>query len=257
MQSAFPSHSKPCKMREIMSGNARNPRSPPSKTHIILFVQLSTEYKGRRNNLGAQKDTGEKFKHHDIATEMRVNAIHTILPMTPVAHGHVLSVRIAEAKGTDIPSSTMTSSSLSFYVASAAHACASTCSHPQRKRYRTCLRIENCCKCKRTRNTHVTECQTPPPYVPYDAPLRRACKQLFNTCSLEDMCIALLWALRQIISTNKNDATTMYVVSQSNSCARKGLSAPRKTRAPDTTKKKLLSASTKGLPSCPRERVPR
>ena len=86
-----------------MNSDGRNPKCPLSTTHVLLSVQLSTKYKIRMSNLCAQHDTVAEFKHCDIVTCMRVNAIRTMLQLTLVTHGHLLKVRLGATKGTYIP----------------------------------------------------------------------------------------------------------------------------------------------------------
>ena len=55
-------------------------------------------------------------------------------------------------------------------------------------------------------NTHVLmQISTrSPPYVPYNAPMPHACKQVLNSCPIETMhIVVLLLALRQSLSTDK------------------------------------------------------
>ena len=85
-----------------MNNNGRNRKCPLSTTHVLLSVQLSTSYK-IMSNLRAQHETTAELKHRDIITCMCVNAIHTILQLTLVTHGHLLRVKVGATKGTYIP----------------------------------------------------------------------------------------------------------------------------------------------------------
>ena len=72
-----------------MNGDGRHAGNPPSTTHILLSIQLSTEYKIRMSNLCAQHDTVPEFKkHRDIVTCMRANAIPSVGGMAISPGGH-------------------------------------------------------------------------------------------------------------------------------------------------------------------------
>ena len=77
--------------------------SPPSTTHIRLFVPLLTRNKLIIRNLCAQDDTLVDVKKCHIFICVCVNAIRTILQFTLVTHGHLFGVRLSATKGTYIP----------------------------------------------------------------------------------------------------------------------------------------------------------
>ena len=135
---------------------------------------------------------------------MCVNAIRTILQFTLVTHGHLLTVRLGATKGTKIPIITHN------ILISIVLLC--RCS-PYMCRYvfpRTIWRVpylsSNQKLLQMQEYTHVLmQLRTgSPPYVPYDALVPQACKQVLNVCPIETMnIIVLLLPLGQRLSTDK------------------------------------------------------
>ena len=180
------------------------PNVPLSTTHVLLSVQLSTKYKIRLSNLCAQHDTFAELKHRDIVTCMRVNAIHTTLQLTLVTHGDLLRIRLGATKGTYIP--IITHHILIIIVLLC------RCS-PYMCRYvfpwsiwRVSYLSSNQKLLQMHEYTHVLmQISTrSPPYVPYNAPMPHACKQVLNSSPMETMhMVVFLLALRQSLSTDK------------------------------------------------------
>ena len=135
---------------------------------------------------------------------MCVNAIRTILQLTLVTHGHLLRVRLGATKGTNIP--IITHNILIIVVLLC------RCG-PYMCRYvfpRTIGRVPYLSSNQKLLHmqeyTHVLmQLRTgSPPYVPYDAPVPQACKQVLNVCPIETMnIIVLLLPLGQRLSTDK------------------------------------------------------
>ena len=141
-----------------------------------------------------------------------VNAIRTILQFaicnyniaTLVTHEHLFMVRLGATKGTNIP--IITHNILIIIVLLC------RC-NPYMCRYvfpRTIWRVpylsSNQKLLQMQEYTHVLmQLRTgSPPYVPYDALVPHACKQVLNTCPIETMnIIVLLLPLGQHLSTNK------------------------------------------------------
>ena len=167
------------------------------KNTQLLSVPLSTKYTLRIRNLCAQHDTVAESKKSHIVTCVCVNAIRTILQFTLVTHGHLLRVRLGATKGTNI---------LIIIVLLC------RCS-PYMCRYvfpRTIWRVpylsSNQKLLQMQEYTHaLMQLRTgSPPYVPYDAPVPQACKQVLNACPIETMNImVLLLPLSQRLSTDK------------------------------------------------------
>ena len=123
---------------------------------------------------------------------MCVNAIRTILQFTLVTHGHLFRVELGATKGTNIP--IITHNILIIIVLLC------RCG-PYMCRYvftRTIWRVpylsSNQKLLQMQEYTHVLmQLRTgSPPYVPYDAPVPHACKQVLNTCPIETMNIIVL-----------------------------------------------------------------
>ena len=121
-----------------------------------------------------------------------VNAIRTILQFTLVTHGHLFRVRLGATKGTNIP--IITHNILIIIVLPC------RCS-PYMCRYvfpRTIWRVpylsSNQKLLQMQEYTHVLmQLRTgSPPYVPYNAPVPHACKQVLNACPIETMNIIVL-----------------------------------------------------------------
>ena len=121
-----------------------------------------------------------------------VNAIRTILQFTLVTHGHLFRVRLGATKGTNIP--IITHNILIIIVLLC------RCS-PYMCRYvfpRTIWRVlylsSNQKLLQMQEYTHVLmQLRTgSPPYVPYDAPMPHACKQVLNVCPIETMRAEML-----------------------------------------------------------------
>ena len=143
-------------------------------------------------NLRAQHDTVAESKKCHIVTCVCLNAIRTILQFTLVTHGHLLRVRLGATKGTNIP--IITHNILIIIVLLC------RCS-PYMCRYvfpRTIWRVpylsSNQKLLQMQEYTHVLmQLRTgSPPYVPYDAPVPHACKQVLNACPIETMNIIVL-----------------------------------------------------------------
>ena len=183
-----------------MNSDGRNPKCPLSTTHVLLSVQLSTKYKIRMSNLCAQHDTVAELKHRDIVTCMRVNAIRTILQLTIVTHGHLLRVRLGATKGTYITHNIL------IIIVLLCRCGPYMCGYmfpwtiwmvPYLSSNQKLLQMQE--------YTHVLmQVSTgSPPYVPYNAPMPHACKQVLNSCPIETMHIVVfLLALRQNLSTD-------------------------------------------------------
>ena len=62
-----------------MNGNRRHPRHPPSTTHIVLSVQLSTKYKNKMSNLCAQHDTSADLKNCHVCVCVCVCVLCTLM----------------------------------------------------------------------------------------------------------------------------------------------------------------------------------
>ena len=135
---------------------------------------------------------------------MCANVIRTILQLTLVTHGHLFRVKLGATKGTNIP--IITHNILIIIVLLC------RCS-PYMCRYvfpRTIWRVpylsSNQKLLQMQEYTHVLmQLRTgSPPYVPYDAPVPHACKQVLNMCPIETMnIIVLLLLLGQRLSTDK------------------------------------------------------
>ena len=118
---------------------------------------------------------------------MRVNAIRTILQLTLITHGHLLRVRLGATKGTYFP--IVTHHILIIIVLLC------RCS-PYMCRYMfpwTIWRVPYL-----SSNQKLLQMQEylyvlmqlttgSPPYVPYNAPMPHACKQVLNLCPNETM----------------------------------------------------------------------
>ena len=187
-----------------MNSNGRNPKCPLSTTHVLLFVQLSTKYKIRMSNLCAQHNTVAELKHRDIVTCMCVNAIRTILQLTLVTHGHLLRVRLGATNGTFIP---IVTHNILIIIVLLCRCGPNMCVYmfpwniwrvPYLSWNQKMLQMQE--------YMHVLMqlCTGSPPYVPYNAPMPHACKQVLNLCPIETMHIVVfLLALRQSLSTDK------------------------------------------------------
>ena len=187
-----------------MSTDGRNPKCPFSTTHILLSVQLSTKYKIRMSNLCVQHDTVAESKHRDIVTCMRVNAIRTILQLTLVTDGHLLRVRLGATKGTYIP---IVTHNILIIIVLLCRCGPYMCKYvfpwtiwrvPYLSSNQKLLQMQE--------YTHVLmQISTgSPPYVPYNASIPHACKQVLNPCPTETMHIVVfLLALRQSLSSDK------------------------------------------------------
>ena len=201
LQTTFPSHN-------THHAQLETPRtahwSPPSRTHNCLSVPLSTKYTLRIRNLCAQHDTIAESKKCHIVTCVCVNAIRTILQFTLVTHGHLFRIRLGATKGTNIR--IITHNILIIIVLLC------RCG-PYMCRYmfpRTIWRVpylsSNQKLLQKQEYTHVLmQLRTgSPPYVPYNAPVPHACKQVLNACPIETMnTIVLLLPLGQRLSTDK------------------------------------------------------
>ena len=149
-------------------------------------------------------NTVAESKKSHIVTCVCVNAIRTILQFTLVTDGHLFRVRLGATKGTNIP--IITHNILIIIVLLC------RCS-PYMCRYvfpRTIWRVpylsSNQKLLQMQEYTHVLmQLRTgSPPYVPYDAPVPHACKQVLNACPIETMnIIVLLLPLGQRLSTDK------------------------------------------------------
>ena len=187
-----------------MNSDGRNPKCPLSTTVVLLSVPLSTKYKIRMSQLCAQHDTVAELKHRDIVTCMRVNAIRTILQLSLVTHGHLLTVRVGTTKGTYIP--IVTHNILIIIVLLC------MCG-PYMDGYMfpwTIWRVPYLCSNQKLLQMQeymhalMQFCTGSPPCVPYNAPMPYACKQVLNSCPSESMHIGVfLLALRQSLSTDK------------------------------------------------------
>ena len=165
---------------------------------------LSTKYTLRIRNLCAQHDTVAESKKCHIVTCLCVNAIRTILQFTLVIHGHLFRVKLGATKGTNIP--IITHNILIIIVLLC------RCG-PYMCRYvfpwtiwRVPYLSSNQKLLQMQEYTHVLmQLRTgSPPYVPYDAPVPHACKQVLNVCPIETMnIIVLLLPLGQRLSTDK------------------------------------------------------
>ena len=209
-----------------MISDGRNPKCPLSTTHVLLSVQLSKKYKIRMSNLCAQHDTVAELKHRDIVTCMsnlcaqhdtvaelkhrdivtcmRVNAICTILQLTPFTHGHLLRVKLGATKGTYIP---IVTHNILIIIVFLCRCGPYMCGYmfpwtiwrvPYLSSNQKLLQMQE--------YTHVLmQIGTgSPPYVPYNAPMPHACKQMLNPCPIETMhIIVFLLAPRQSFSTDK------------------------------------------------------
>ena len=179
--------------------------SPPSTTtHNCLCVPLSTKYTLRICNLCAQHDTVAKLKKCHVVTCVCVNAIRTILQFTLVTHGHLFRVRLGATKGTYIP---IITHNILIIIVLLCRCGPYMCRYVfPRPIWRVPYLSSNQKLLQMQEYTHVLMqlCTGSPPYVPYDAPMPHACKQLLNTCPLETMnIIVLLLLLRQRLSTDK------------------------------------------------------
>ena len=133
-----------------------------------------------------------------------VNAIRTILQFTLVTHGHLFRVKLGATKGTNIP--IITHNILIIIVLLC------RCG-PYMCRYAfpwTIWRVpylsSNQQLLQMQEYTHVLmQLRTgSPPYVPYDAPVPHACKQVLNACPIETInIIVLLLPLGQRLLTDK------------------------------------------------------
>ena len=186
-----------------MNSDGNNPQCPLSTTHVLLSSPLSTKCKIRMSNLCAQHDTVAEFKHRDIVTCMRANAIRTILQTTLVTHGHLLRVRLGATKGTYIP---IVTHHILIIIVLLCRCSQYMCRYvfpwtiwrvPYLSSNQKLLQMQE--------HTHVLmQISTgSPPYVPYNAPMPHACKQMLNLCPIETMHIVFLLALRQNLSTDK------------------------------------------------------
>ena len=98
------------------------PRFPPSTTHVLLSVQLSTEYKIRMSNLCAQHDTVAEL----IRYACQCNPYN--MQLTLVTRRELFRDLVQQKAHTSPSSPTTSSSTLSSRVG-ATHKCAGTCSH--------------------------------------------------------------------------------------------------------------------------------
>ena len=99
------------------------------------------------------------------------------------------------------PSSPTTSSSSLSSCVGAVHTCAGTCSHGPYGGYRTCHRIKKVLQMQEYTHVLMQLRTGSPPYVPYNAPVPQACKQVLNACPIETMnIIVLLLPLSQRLS---------------------------------------------------------
>ena len=133
-----------------------------------------------------------ELKHCDNVTCMAINAMCTILQLTLFTHGHLLMVRLGATKGTYV-----------LLCRCGPYMCGymfpwTIWRVPYLSSNQKLLQMQE--------YTHVLM-QTStgsPPYVPYNAPMPHACKQVLNPCPIETMHIVVfLLALRQSLSTDK------------------------------------------------------
>ena len=130
-----------------------------------------------------------------------VNAIRTILQLTLVTHGHLFRVKLGATKGTYIP--IITHNILIIIVLLCR--CGPYMSVPPTI-WRVPYLSSNQKLLQMQEYTHVLmQLGTgSPPYVPHNAPMPHACKQVLNTCPIETMHIVVfLLALGQSLSTDK------------------------------------------------------
>ena len=174
-----------------MNSDGRHPKCPLSTTHVLLCVQLSTKYKIRMSNLCAQHDRVAELKH-------RVNAMRTILQSTLVTHGHLLRVRLGATKGTYIH---MVTPHILIITVLPCRCSPHMCRYVFPWNIWTVPYLSSNQKLLEMQEyTHVLmQISTgSPPYVPYNAPMPHACKQVLNSCPIETMHIVVfLLALRQ------------------------------------------------------------
>ena len=146
----------------------------------ILTMQLEPP-----KNLCAQHDTFAESNKYHIVTCVCVNAIRTILQFTLVTHGHLFRVRLGATKGTYIP--IITHNILIIIVLLC------RCG-PYMCRYvfpRTIWRVpylssnQKLLQMQEYKHILMQLYTGSPPYVPYDAPMPHACKQVLNTCPIE------------------------------------------------------------------------
>ena len=150
------------------------------KNTQLFSGPLSTKYTLRIRNLCAQHDTVAESKKCHTVTCVRVNAIRTILQFTLVTHGHLFRVKLGATKGTNIP--IITHNILIIIVLLC------RCG-PYMCRYvfpwtiwRVPYLSSNQKLLQMQEYTHVLmQLRTgSPPYVPYDAPVPHACKQVLK-----------------------------------------------------------------------------
>ena len=163
-----------------MNSDGRNPKCPFSTTHFLLSVQLSTKYKIRMSNLCAQHDTLAELKHRDIVTCSRVNAVRTILQLTLVTHGHLLRVRLFATKGTYIP---IVTHNILIIIVLLCRCGPYMCGYmfpwtiwrvPYLSSNQKLLQMQEYMHVLMQLSTGS------PPYVPYNAPMLHACKQVLR-----------------------------------------------------------------------------
>ena len=152
-------------------------------------------------NLCAQYDTVAELKKCQIVTRVCVNAIRAILQFTLVTHGHLFRVRLGVTKGTYIP--IITHNILIIIVLLC------RCG-PYMCRYvfpRTIWRVpylslnQKLLQMQEYTHTYYVRVHVlmqfstgSPPYVPHNAPMPHACKQVLNTCPVETMHIVVFRA---------------------------------------------------------------
>ena len=114
-----------------------------------------------------------------------VTSIRTILQFTLVTHGHLLKVTLGATKGTNILIIIVLLCKCSPYM----------CRYVfPRTIWRGPYLSSNQKLLQMQEYTHVLmQLRTgSPPYVPYDAPVPQACKQVLNVCPIETMNIIVL-----------------------------------------------------------------
>ena len=180
------------------------PGITPSTTLILFCVQLSTKHNLRMSNSCAQHDTVAELKHCHIVTCMHVNAIHTILHLTLVTHGHLLRVTPDATKGTYIP---IVTHNILIIIVLMYRCSPYMCPYMFPWTIRRVPNLSSNQKLLQMQEyTHVLiqPSSGSPPYVPYDVPMPHACKQVLDMCPIETMkIVVLVVSLGQSLSTDK------------------------------------------------------
>ena len=177
------------------------PGISPSTTCKILSIPFSAKYNLKMSNLC---DTLVELNNCYSVTCVCVNALRTILHLTLVTHGQLLSVKLGATKRMDIPFITHNILLITVLLCMCKPY---MCRHIVPRTMWRVLHLSSNQKLLQVQEyTQVLMQITsrPYPYLPYYTPMPHARKQFLNVCPTKPMkIIVLLLPIGRSLSTNK------------------------------------------------------